>query len=388
MIRLARRTLFGATAAAALVPATPKAAAAITGPTVLFREGEAGYESYRIPALLRTLDGTLLAFCEMRHKFGDSGDINIGLRRSTDGGQTWTTAQIVTSLATDTAGNPCVMQDPSSGDIVLLCCRNRGQDDYSDIAGGTGRARRVYVQRSANGGQTWTSPDEITAQVHRPNWRWYATGPGVGAVLTAGPHAGRLVAGCNHTLAHTPPAGRAYDPKYAGQHLIYSDDGGRTWKIGPLSSNPDGEVNEDETAVTVLPDGRTVYANCRAAPSGIAPGNRADTYALDGAAYRLPMRPQACLTVPSCEGALLTLPDGRLLFSGPNGAERAALTLWTSDDSGRTWWLAYRVSGLPAAYSSMCLIGGDIGLLYETGDFSAYDRIEFRRIAIAALKGG
>lgn len=243
----------------------------------------------------------------------------------------------------------------------------------------------MYVQRSSDAGATWTTPAEITAQVTRGGWRWYATGPGTGAVLATGPHAGRLVAGANHTRPQ--PAGQPYHAKYAGQHLIYSDDGGRTWGIGPVSSNPNGDVYEDETADTVLPDGRTVYANCRANPTGASPGNRADTYAADGAAYTLPMRPQACLTAPSCSGAVLTLHDGRLVFSGPNGAERAALTLWTSDDLGRTWWPAFRVSGLPAAYSSMCLVGADIGLLYETGDFNPYQRIEFRRIPVEALRG-
>lgn len=130
---MSRRRLFGAAASTAAVGATaglvpPRAAAAVlTDPATLYQEGDGGYGSFRIPAILHSRNGTLLAFCEMRHTFGDSGDINIGLRRSTDGGQTWTPPQVVTSLATDTAGNPCVMQS-TSGDIVLLSCRNRGQD--------------------------------------------------------------------------------------------------------------------------------------------------------------------------------------------------------------------------------------------------------------------
>ena len=56
----------------------------------VFTAGQDGYHTYRIPAIVVTTNGTVLAFCEGRKNGrGDSGDIDTLLRRSTDGGKTW-----------------------------------------------------------------------------------------------------------------------------------------------------------------------------------------------------------------------------------------------------------------------------------------------------------
>src|SRR3954451_7935176 len=86
--------------------------------TEVFRAGEGGYDTYRIPALISSAKGTLLAFCEgRRNSASDSGDIDVLLRRSFDGGKTWAPVQTVADAGGDTIGNPAPVVDRKSGSI-------------------------------------------------------------------------------------------------------------------------------------------------------------------------------------------------------------------------------------------------------------------------------
>src|SRR5687768_14945641 len=111
----------------AILPAIVAGAAGAPFQTDIFRAGEDGYSAYRIPALLTTKSGALLAFCEGR-KAGksDSGDIDLLLKRSTDGGQTWSPQQVIWDEAENTCGNPCPVIDEQSGTISLLMTHNLG----------------------------------------------------------------------------------------------------------------------------------------------------------------------------------------------------------------------------------------------------------------------
>ncbi|WP_431044736.1 sialidase family protein [Streptomyces sp. P1-3] len=356
--------------------------------SVPFRAGTGGYASYRIPAVVAADSGDLLAFAEGRvGSSADTGDIDVVLKRSTDGGRTWGRLQVVARNGTGTAGNPApVVLD--TGRIVLVHVRNGAAASESAIRRGEVPAadgRRVWVQHSDDDGRTWSSSREITAQTKKPAWRWYATTPGHALRLRHGPHAGRIVIPANHSL---PPAGSddATSGRYNGGHDLLSDDGGRTWRIGYIDDNPDGYVNVNETTAAELPDGR-VYFNTRTDAN--APGNRADAYSRDGGATLVkPFRPQAGLVTPVVECSVLHLgePDV-LLFSGPaDPGYRALMTVRASDDGGVTWRTAHTVDGLPAAYSDLVRIDDDtVGLLYETGDFSAYSTITFRRIPVEEL---
>ncbi|WP_217146649.1 exo-alpha-sialidase, partial [Streptomyces sp. AC627_RSS907] len=237
---------------------------------------------------------------------------------------------------------------------------------------------------------TWSSPREITEHVKRPEWRWYATTPGHALLLRHGAHAGRVVVPANHSL---PPSGAdsGTEGKYNGGHDLLSDDGGATWRLGYVDDNPDGYVNVNETTAAQLPDGR-VYLNTRT--DAAAPGNRADAYSTDGGASLVkPFRPQAGLVTPVVQGSVLHLDrpgapgGGTLLFSGPATPDyRALMTVRASDDGGVTWRTAHTVDGLPAAYSDLARLDDDtVGLLYETGDFSAYSTLTFRRVPVEDL---
>src|SRR5262249_1474049 len=102
--------------------------------TEVFISGTDGYHTYRIPSLIVSKEGTLLAFCEGRKKSkSDSGDIDLLLKRSTDGGATWSKQQVVWDDGENTCGNPCPVLDDKTGAIILLLTRNDGRDKESAI---------------------------------------------------------------------------------------------------------------------------------------------------------------------------------------------------------------------------------------------------------------
>jgi sialidase-1 len=358
--------------------------------SVPYSANTGGYTAYRIPVLTVAPDGSLLAFTEGRkNSTADFGEIDIALKRSTDGGTTWGPLSVVTSHGTNTAGNPTVVTDPASGDLVLVSCGNAGTTNEGEIMKGLA-TRQVYVQRSADSGATWSMPVDITAQAKAPWMRWYATGPGRGVAVTQGAHAGRLVIPANHS--RVPAAGSSdtgAESKYLGAHGLVSDDGGHTWQVTWTSSNPTGGLNENETAVAELPDGR-LYFNTRDQYGTVA-GTRADTWSADGGTtVQSAFRVQGTITTPVVHGSLLQVPDGPLLYAGPQHPDgRVAMAIRRSDDGGRTWRTCRRVTGLHAAYSSLAALDATtVGLLYETGDWTPYDRIELVAVPVADLAGG
>ncbi|WP_172386029.1 exo-alpha-sialidase [Streptomyces sp. MNP-20] len=352
--------------------------------SVPFRAGREGYASFRIPAVVVTHDGSVLAFCEGRvGSQEDFGNIDIVLKRSTDGGRTWGPLQVVGANGTDLAGNPApVVLD--TGRVLLVQVRNAAAASEDAIRRGQvtpADGRRVWVQHSDDDGLTWSVPREITKQVKRADWRWYATTPGHAIQLGGG----RIVVPANHSL---PPTGTdtGTEGKYNGGHCLLSDNLGQTWRIGYVDDNTNGYINVNETTAAELPDGR-VYFNTR--NDSPAPGNRADAHSRDGGASLVkPFRPQSCLTGPVVECSVLQLRDPDvLLFSGPaDPGFRARMSIHRSDDDGTTWQPVHTVDGLPAAYSDLVRLDEDaVGLLYETGDFGAYETITFRRVPLDRL---
>ncbi|MFF3449381.1 exo-alpha-sialidase [Streptomyces sp. NPDC002667] len=352
--------------------------------SVPFRAGREGYASFRIPAVVATRTGTLLAFCEGRvGSAQDHGNIDIVLKRSLDGGRTWGPLQIAANNGTDLAGNPAPVT-LDTGRVLLVHVRSAASASEDALLRGRVKAadgRRVWVQHSDDDGLTWSAPKEITAQVKKAGWRWYATTPGHALQLGSG----RVVVPANHTVAPTG-TDNGTEAKYNSGHCLLSDDRGTTWYLGYLDENTNGYVNVNETTAAELLDGRVYFNTRNDSPS---PGNRADAHSLDGGRTLVrPFRPQAGLVTPIVQGSLLQLRDpDLLLFSGPADPDfRALMTVRASADGGTTWRSAHTVDGLPAAYSDLVRVDtGTVGLLYETGDFGAYETVTFRRVPVTAL---
>jgi len=346
---------------AVAAPAAP--GGGLPGKTVVFQGGEGGYACYRIPAIVRTGSGVLLAFCEGRkNSAADSGDIDLLLRRSTDNGATWGRATVVWEDGPHTCGNPCPVADRATGRILLLGTWNRGDDSEPRIITGTSvDTRRVFVLESADDGLTWSRAREITATAKQPDWTWYATGPGAGIQIEHGPHRGRLVIPCDHIEAGT---------KRYFSHVIFSDDQGRSWMLGGRSPKP--MVNECE--VVELAGGRLLL-NMRNYDA--AQRTRQICSSDDGGATWTDQRHDPVLVEPICQASIRRIAwprDGQpgvIVFSNPaDGRARRNLTLRASFDDAATWPRSLVVDPGGAAYS--CLVAlppSSVGCLYETAGY-------------------
>ncbi|WP_344679681.1 sialidase family protein [Saccharopolyspora taberi] len=358
------RTIF--TAVAVLSSLAAPAHAAGTGPAeqTVYARGMAGYACYRIPAITRTTAGTLLAFAEARRNdCGDDGDIDLVVRRSTDGGRTWGPVQLVGDNGPNTFGNPAPVVDAATGRIVLVTTHNPGE---------TWQDRTVHVQHSTDDGQSWSAPKDITAQVKDPAWDlWYATGPVHGIQLSQGDNAGRLVIGASH---------ESTDSRRSGGHLIFSDDGGENWAIGASSENRPDVIKPQEISVVELTGGG-VYAAARD-QGGSEPGHRAFAVSHDGGdTFDAPFRTIPELSAPIIQASTLRWGD-RILFSAPaHPAGREAMSIRSSSDEGATWqpWQEGKVVHWgPAGYSDLVAVDEDtIGHIYERGNGNPYEEIVF-----------
>lgn len=328
------------------------------------------YRQFRIPGLVKTPAGTLLAHTEARRPrradgatlHGDYMDTDLMLRRSVDGGKTWEKPILAVdhrSLGGGTIHNFCPIPDRVLGCVHALFCH-----DY---------ARAFYI-RSDDDGLTWSHPRDIcdAPAVWRGDYAWnsVATGVGHGIQLLNG----RLLAA---VWVSSAPI-HQHEPNRCG--VLYSDDHGATWQAGHLLADSVPCLNEAQVVECangeVLINMRNRHPDHRRAlarsPGGIAPWSEPVLH---------PDLPE-----PVCMGAMIRLRHGAastaagdlLLFSNPDSLDepkgphgfypRRNLTLRLSLDGGNTWPAAFRVAEGPAGYSDLLeLDDGTILCLYEHG---------------------
>jgi len=345
----------------------------------LFTAGQHGYHTYRIPALAVTNAGTVLAFCEGRmYGRGDAGKIEIVLRRSHDGGRTWEQAQCVVADGDMTCGNPCPVLDRHSGTVWLPFCKNPGEGHKADIIEGKA-ARTVWVTHSNDDGRTWSAPVEITAFVKLPDWTWYATGPGHGIHLASG----RLLVPCDHVL------GGAFGQDGPGySHVILSDNGGATWRIGGIAGPGTSECEAVELT------GGTIYLNARNCV-GTGRRHRAVALSRNGGETFGPLHWDDALIDPICQASLVRVDSAtkqigdHVLFANPASTSRERLTVCLSEDGGCTWPVQRVLHAGPAAYSDLAIVPDAMVLcLYERGDEHPYETLTLARFPLAWLTDG
>lgn len=353
----------------------------------VFQAGDGGYASYRIPALVRVASGTLLAFAEGRVDGpGDSGNIDLVMRRSNDGGRTWGPLQVVLDVGPDTAGNPVPIVDRTTGKVWLLLTTNPGDASEGQINAGRA-ARSLWVMHSDDEGATWSDPMNLDAAVKGADWRWAATGPGHGIQLADG----TLVAPCNFTRG--PGPGEAFSCAVRGEvqgRSPGSDEPGLTWRLAgvvpgafgdeaSIAQRLDGSLLMDyrtrfispRRGVSVSRDGGVTWSAGREAPGAVDPHCQGSVLAVSGPGWD-PARAHA----------------GTLVRSNAASWDREMLTIHVSLDGGSTWPVGRWIVPGPAAYSDLTATDGGLGVLYEHGRLSPYDAIAFAEVTPEWLFAG
>ena len=350
-----------------------------TSQTSLWQSGEDGYHTYRIPALAVTAGGSVLAFCEgRRHSASDSGEVDMLVKRSTNGAGAWSDQQVVRRSENSTCGNPSPVVDKETGTVWLLMTWNRADDNESEIIDRTSKdSRRVFVTFSADDGVSWAPPEEITPEVKKPDWTWYATGPGAGIQIEHGAHAGRLVIPCDHIEAGT---------KHHYSHVIYSDDHGETWQLG--GRTPQHQVNECE--VVELTAGRLML-NMR--NHDATRKHRQVACSDDGGVTWQNQHTDELLVEPICQASIrrYAWPQdraGAILFSNPaSSSGRRKMTVRASFDEGLTWPARKILHEGPSAYSDLAILPDKtIACLYESGEKHPYERITLSLFDLASIE--
>ena len=302
---------------------------------------------YRIPAITTAPDGSLIAAIDERvPSCGDlkwSRDINIVIRRSTDGGRTWGPVERVVDFPDgQSASDPSLITDTVSGTVFLFY-------NFMDHD----RAKDVYffhVVRSTDNGLTWSEPEDITAQVAPEEWR------GDFKFLTSGQGTatrdGRLL----HTMVNLQK----------GLHLIESTDGGSTWHLLETPIVP-----ADESKVIELPDGRWMIN------SRVNEGGMRWIHISEDKGRTWTSNPHSALPDPGCNGAIVHYPylggeDGCLLFVNAADPEyRRNLTLRWSTDGGLTWSAGLTLVEGDAGYSDLTVLpSGDVVVFYERDGYT------------------
>jgi len=316
----------------------------------LFFNGLDHVAQYRIPSLVVTTKGTLIAACDARvDRPGDlPNNIDIAIRRSFDFGKTWTPVKrIVNFPGKEGAGDPCMLVDRDNGAIWMFY-------DYGVPHPTLPLHRKVtlHVIKSEDDGATWSKPRDLGAELCKPEWYYIASAPGNGIQLRSG----RLIA----------PVYVVHRQGGATAHSLYSDDHGNTWLLGEgTTGNP-----AYEPQIVELADG-TLMMNVRQLPKADC---RGIAISRDAGLTWSEVKDEPQLIEPACQASFIRYTcttDGsdknRLLFSNPaNSNSRVGMTLRVSYDEGKTWPVSRCLNPTFSAYSSLAVLPDkSICIFYE-----------------------
>ena len=313
--------------------------------------------TYRIPGLTTTPKGTLIAVFDARNKNGGDlpGDIDVAMMRSTDDGATWGRMQriidydaAVPGSRGNGVGDPAVLADQRTGHLFVVALWSQGARGWAGSGPGMTpeETGQLVMVKSTDDGLTWGSPVSLTQQLKKPEWRLLFNGPGSGIQLRDG----SLVFAAQFKDAASVPH----------SCFIQSRDGGETWTISPAAIP--GQPPTSEAQIAECADGSLLLTMRNESKAG----RRAWARWLNGAWSA----PWLDVTDPTCMASIIRHPQGVLLFSNPDHANRRVrLSLRTSRDDGRTWSPGKLLDPGVCMYSCMTVLrDGRIGILYESGD--------------------
>ncbi|NTW37799.1 MAG: exo-alpha-sialidase [Syntrophobacteraceae bacterium] len=325
----------------------------------VFVSGKDGYTGYRIPAIETAPDGSLLAFAEAR-KFnmsdpgGKGQEIDLVLKRSTDGGATWSAMKIIEHSGEYwSSSNPATVVDRQNGRIWVFYLRCKPGRGSREARPGTDDASNM-ARYSDDNGVTWSEPIDqtrVAREMADAQWRISVPGPG-GAIQD---RKGRLIV----------PMWR-FAPW--GSFAMFSEDHGRTWQRGELMP---GSREGDEDQLVELADGRILFdIRQQRGP------HRWQTLSSDGGRTWSEPRPGQPVTPVCCAIESYTRKSAgddrdRILWTGPLGPGRKKLVVRTSYDDGQTFTNERVITEEPAAYSDLTILkDSSVGVLWERGGYA------------------
>jgi sialidase-1 len=344
----------------------------------VFESGEGVY--YRLPSILVTREGTVLAACQKRKgSRSDWAESALVLKRSTDGGKTWGTEKTLYERPGYSVFNGNLVEDRQTGQVLATCIAfptKEGADwflkTWIPADGG------FDLIRSLDDGQDWSSPEHHIPAPNADEWRGGAAfNNNHGVQLTRGPHAGRLVLG-----ARVFKKG-VYEGRAKGG-VIYSDDHGKTWHVGGAGFPTDGSLN-GEVALCETSTG-AVYVNYRNSDRRANPRRRLYSRSRDGGASFYEEGAEEDLPAHGCNAGLVSFAvEGEekpiaMLLTYPREPSRHKLTCYFSSDDGQSWSAAKEISN-GGGYSDVAVLPDRIILvLYEQSRAAGLHLARFRLI--------
>lgn len=338
----------------------------------LFKAGDAGIFQFRIPSMITTIKGTVIAVCDARvDRGGDApNNIDLAMRRLLKGSDEWTEVKRIVNFAgMHAAGDPSLTQDRQTGRIFLFYGFCPGFNEVQE--GSLVERRHIMLQYvfSDDDGISWSNPVHVDYAIRQEGWQSVWSGPGRGTQLKSG----RLMIPCTINKSTNVRA----------SVLVYSDDHGDTWDVMEVAEH----INEP--TLVELGNGNLMInaRNHRIEP----PGYRVVTVSEDGGKTWSKPENDPELPDPKCMGSFIRHvfktdkgeKDLLILSNCSSGTERKNMTVKLSDDNGKTWKYEKVIHGGPSAYSCLTITPEEnIGLLYENGDKKPHERISFVEIDI------
>ena len=345
------------------------------GDKVNVRGSEESVSAFRIPALVTSKDGTtLLAAYDVRYKgAGDlQADIDVGMKRSTDGGKTWLPLQIIMDMGTygglteaeNGIGDPCLLVDDNTGRIFCFAVWTHGHAGGRALSwAGTGfeiaDTPQYMMVYSDDNGATWCDPINITTQVKEDAWRMTFQGPGRGFTKSDG----TLIVPMQHQTANGA----------LNSGIMYSTDHGTTWHAHNYARATTSEC----TAIEL--NSGAIMLNMR---DETGSKKRAVYVTSDLGQTWTKHATDATIIEPTCEACLLKvkaadniLGKDIVLFSNPHdSADRKNMTIQASLDDASTWTHSLMVDGGGGwGYSCLTMIDNQtVGILYESSRANIY----------------
>jgi len=342
------------------------------------KAGDNEVHTYRIPGLITTDQGTMIAVYDNRYTgTGDlPGNIDVGMSRSIDGGKTWEPMKVIMDMGTPHAnngvGDPAILFDPIAKRLWVAALWSKGNRSIAGSLPGLSpdTTGQFVVVSSDDDGRTWTTPKSITPQIKDPKWHIFFNGPGSGITMQDG----KLVFAAQYWD----------DAKMPYSTIIYSEDRGATWKgniLGPKSNTTESQVVETTPGKLML----NMRDNRGRFRSVATTTNMGATWTEHGTSYSV-------LPDPVCMGSFIKAnvnvsgaAKDILFFSNPNTSSgRYNMTIKASTDLGETWPKNNQLlidERQCYGYSSLTRIDANtVGLLYE-GTRDLY----FVRVPVAEL---